>query len=148
MTSTGPASLIAGTGASAGPIATVSNRDMTGGLVDEGTASDVEETCAGSGTGNGSTDIAMLEVSPGLVFSIPTGSIVDAAGNVGVMGDVAGIETSLRRPLCEPAPIVVPLEASSSLISSGCERKCKSTADSGAVEGWPAPVLVDGSAIG
>jgi len=50
----------------------------------------------------------------GLVFSLP--GIISASEKEVSMGEEEGMETSLRRPLCEPAPVGL-LEESSTLIS-------------------------------
>lgn len=93
---------------------------MAGGDEDEGSEVDVGATGAGFVDEEGSADIAGLEDRSGLVFSIPVDAMLDEAGNVELMGVVEGMATSLRRPLCEPAPIVVvSFFASSSLISIG-----------------------------
>jgi hypothetical protein len=119
MTSTGPASVITGGGAaSAGPIATESNRVMPGGGVDD--APDVDAVGAGLGSENdeGSADIAGLGDCSGLTFSMPVGDMLVETGNDEEIGVVVGIETPLRRSLCEPAPTVL-FEGSSSSISMG-----------------------------
>lgn len=98
----------------------------------------------------------------GFVFSlaVAAGAVSDmaeelrTAGKEEEMGDVVGIETSLRGP-CEPAPVPVSLEGSRSLNSMDrvrfFEGGCALEEGSLSVEAWSAPV-VDGvasaSAIG
>jgi hypothetical protein len=86
--------------------------------VDDGPEVEDVDTDAGFGDAEGSAVIAAVEDCSGLVFSTPVEVMAAEAGNVEVMGVVEGMEMSLRRPLCEPAPTVVPFEASRSLIST------------------------------
>lgn len=74
----------------------------------------------------GSFDFELVLTStlfpPGLVFSLPTVgmSVEEETGNEVSMGEDSGMLTSLRRPLCEPAPVVVLCVESKTLISTAC----------------------------
>jgi hypothetical protein len=137
---------------------------MAGAGVDEdGSAADADAAVVGAlvsidkgSVSDFEADIAAFEVDEvdcsGFVFSLAVvvaGAVSDMAeeletGGKEEMGDVVGIETSLRGP-CEPAPLPVRLEGSRLLSStSGCV-----VFDGGgaleegplAVEAWPAPVV-------
>lgn len=147
---------------------------MAGAVVDEdGSAADADATVAGavvsidkgslSGCG---ADTAAFEVDDiscsGFVFSLAVsaaGVVSDMAEDLSTggkeeeMGDVVGIETSVRGP-CEPAPVAVLPEGSRLLSSTSVglrvfERGCALEEGSLAVEAWPAPVVLGAdSAIG
>lgn len=126
MTRTGPASFwTTGVGVSVeGPIAKESNGEMAGGLDEDGPAAPLDEVSAAASlddSDKGSfdafvVDIAFFDDSAGLVFSLVISDDPLVAAKFGVMGDVEGIETSLRRP-CDPAPSL--LELGISVISTG-----------------------------
>jgi hypothetical protein len=90
---------------------------MPGGVND---GPDVDAVGAGIGSEDDdrSADIAALGDCSGLTFSMPVGDMLVETGNEEEIGVVVGIETPLRRPLCEPAPIVF-VEGSNSSISTG-----------------------------
>ena len=143
MTRTGPASLTIGVGIVSidGPIATESSLVIAGGEDDDGPWADVAEVVvAGSllDDDKGSidfsdADIAAFDDSAGFVFSFVIPDVAVVVGKLESMGEVVGIETSLRRP-CEPAPF--PIEASRSLISTGI-LDCGCELDRGSVCGVP-----------
>lgn len=90
-------------------------------------------------------DIALFDDSAGLVFSLAMSEEPAGAGKSDVIGVVEGIETSLRRPPCEPAPSL--LDLSSSVISTvdGCDVELDM------LDPWPRPdwpVDCVGDAIG
>jgi hypothetical protein len=68
--------------------------------------------------------------------------MAEMVGKEESIGDVVGIETSLRGP-CEPAPVLV--EGSRLLSSTGrfFDGGCALGEGSLAVEAWPAPVVDD-----
>jgi hypothetical protein len=134
---------------------------MAGAEVDEEGSADAAVAGAlvsidkGSGSGF-EADIAAFEVDDvdcsGFVFSLAVfaaGAVSDMAveletGGKEEMGDVVGIETSLRGP-CEPAPLPVRLEGSRFLSStSGClvfDGGCALVEGPLAAEAWSAPVV-------
>jgi hypothetical protein len=124
--STGPASPVSGVGVDsvAGPIATESNRWILGAEVDDdGSAADAEAAVvkASVDIDNGSVDgcdadIAAFDDGSNLVFLLAVSDMAEMVGKEESMGDVVGIETSLRGP-CEPAPVLV--ESSRLLSSTG-----------------------------
>jgi hypothetical protein len=71
--------------------------------------------------------------------------MAEMVGKEESMGEVAGIETSLRGP-CEPAPVLV--EDSRLLSSTGgfFDGGCALGEGLLAVKAWPAPVVDDGDA--
>ena len=129
ITRAGPASLAtigAGMLSIEGPIATESSRVIVGWVDGDGPAAvdvdadiaaalldDDKESFAGS-----AVDIALFDVSAGLVFSSAISDVLVVAGKLEVMGEVEEIGTSLRRP-CEPASSL--FEVSSSVISTGMD---------------------------
>jgi hypothetical protein len=127
ITRTGPASLAtigAGLLSIDGPIATESSRVIVGWVDEDGSAAAVVEADIapalldddkGSFVGP-AVHIAGFDIPAGLVFSRAISDVLAVAAKSEVMGEVVGIETSLRRP-CEPALSL--FEVSSSLISSG-----------------------------
>jgi hypothetical protein len=146
---------------------------MAGAGVDaEASAADVDATvvgalvCIDKGSPAGAeADFAAVEDDDnscsGFVFSlaVAAGAVSDMAEELGTggkeeeMGDVVGIETSLRGP-CEPAPVPVSLEGSRLLNSMDGERFfergcCALNEGSLGVEARPAPVVdAVASAIG
>lgn len=129
ITRTGPASRTIGVGASSvdGLIATESRRVIAGKKVDSGPEAEVAVAVVGSvfdddkGTlaDSPAAGIAALD-SSGLLSPAITSAALLVVGNEEFMGEVVGIETSLRRPLCnvEAAPPVL-CKASMLLISTG-----------------------------
>ena len=81
-------------------------------------------------------DIAALGDCSGLVFSLLDSDMLRVVGKEESKGEVAGIETSLRRP-CEPAPAVL-FESSRSLISMGIVD-CGCELEEGSLDVMPCP---------